>query len=108
MHKSSLYLTLTSIGILLLIALIGLHPLLNRPVAAHRLAVERDLVRKLGLTDICLFSEASYLRHPNLADRFVPFQDHPMAVSHFPSESLLPPPRHLVKTRTAALRRSSP
>lgn len=51
------------------------------------------LVRRLDLTDLCLFTEARYTRHPSQADRFAAFQDHPVALEHFPSGSLVPPPR---------------
>ena len=50
------------------------------------------LVRSLGLTDLCLFTEARYTRHPAMADRHAAFQDHPMGLDHFPSGSLLAPP----------------
>ncbi|HOB61291.1 MAG TPA: hypothetical protein PKI41_04135 [Candidatus Competibacteraceae bacterium] len=50
------------------------------------------LVRELGLTDLSLFTEARYTRHPSQADRFSAFQDHPAALDHFPSGALLPPP----------------
>ena len=53
---------------------------------------KRVLVRDLELTDLCLFTEASYTRHLTQADRQTPFQDSPMALEHFPSGSLVPPP----------------
>ena len=53
----------------------------------------RDLVIRLGLTDLALFNEARYTRHPSQADRHAAFQDLPMALEHFPSGSLLPPPQ---------------
>jgi hypothetical protein len=52
----------------------------------------RGLVRQLQLTDLCLFTEARYTRHPSQADLHSPFQDHPLAFEHFPSGSLLLPP----------------
>lgn len=52
----------------------------------------RTLVRKLELTDLALFTEARYTRHPSQADRFAAFQDHPMALDHFPSGGMIPPP----------------
>lgn len=68
--------------------------------AAHRrramradLAQQAALVRRLGLTDLCLTTEARYTRHPTQADRFSAFQDHPRALEHFPSGSLIRPPR---------------
>ena len=51
----------------------------------------RTLVKELRLTDLCLFTEARYTRHPALADRHAPFQEHPTAFEHFPSGSLLLP-----------------
>ena len=53
------------------------------------------LVKQLELTDLCLFTEASYTRHLALADRHTPFQDDPMSMEHFPSGSLVGPPEHL-------------
>jgi predicted membrane channel-forming protein YqfA (hemolysin III family) len=50
------------------------------------------LVRDLDLTDLCLFTEASYTRHLTQADRHTPFQDSPMALEHFPSGSIVSPP----------------
>ena len=56
---------------------------------------KREIVKALGLTDLCLFTEARYSRHPAAADRFTPFQDHPLSLEHFPSASILLPPPHL-------------
>lgn len=67
----------------------------GREEAAVALARERALVRSLGLTDLCLFTEARYTRHSTQADLHTPFQDHPLALEHFPAGSLLPPPRAL-------------
>jgi hypothetical protein len=50
-----------------------------------------EMVRRLELTDLCLFTEARYTRHVTQADLHTPFQDHPMALEHFPSGSLLMP-----------------
>ncbi|MBL0159275.1 MAG: hypothetical protein IPP47_19515 [Bryobacterales bacterium] len=53
---------------------------------------EAGLAGRLGLTDLCLFTEARYARHLSQADLHSAFQDHPAALEHFPSGSLLPPP----------------
>lgn len=58
-----------------------------------RRAVGRDLVATLGLTDIALFGEARYTRHRSLADLASAFQDGPATLDHFPSGSLVTPPR---------------
>jgi len=51
-----------------------------------------NLVRWLNLTDLCIFTEARYTRHPAMADFHAAFQDHPLAMDHFPSGSLVSPP----------------
>ncbi|RAU20322.1 hypothetical protein CU669_18935 [Paramagnetospirillum kuznetsovii] len=56
------------------------------------LAEKADMVERLGLTDLVLFTEARYTRHPSQADLHSAFQDHPFALDHFPTGSLLPPP----------------
>lgn len=55
----------------------------------------REVVRVLTLTDLCLFTEARYTRHPSMADLHAPFQEHPMSLEHFPSGGLMPVPPHL-------------
>lgn len=55
-------------------------------------AATAALVERLGLTDLALFTEARYTRHPTQADLQSAFQDHPVALEHFPTGSLLPPP----------------
>ncbi|MDP3537834.1 MAG: hypothetical protein Q8S26_03930 [Azonexus sp.] len=66
----------------------------GQSTAAHtpRLLANRDLVVRLGLTDLALFTEARYTRHPSQADLHSALQDHPGAFDHFPTGSLLPPP----------------
>lgn len=46
----------------------------------------------LGLTDLCVATEARYTRHPAVSDPVVPFMDHPGAVEHFPTGSFWVPP----------------
>ncbi len=65
-------------------------------LAANRLTVEISLVATLGLTDLALYTEARYTRHPALADWHGPFQDGPSSLDHFPSVAFTflpsPPP----------------
>jgi hypothetical protein len=63
-----------------------------------RLLGNRALVTQLGLTDLALFSESRYTRHPSQADLHSALQDHPGAFDHFPTGSLLSPPAHLTAT----------
>ena len=74
-------------------------------LAATEVELNRDsgwpparLTRALGLTDLALFTEARFTRHPAMADIFTPFQDAPLSVEHFPAGSLMPPPPHLPAT----------
>lgn len=53
----------------------------------------------LGLTDLCISTEARYTRHPAVSDPVVPFMDHPGAVEHFPSGSFWVPPRSFPELR---------
>lgn len=62
---------------------------------SSRLAVMSGQVSSLDLTDLSLFTEARYTRHPSQADRHSAFQDHPLALEHFPSGSLVLPPEAL-------------
>ena len=55
------------------------------------LAQARMLSTQLGLSDLALFTEARYTRHPSMADLHTPFQDHPVSLDHFPSGSFIAP-----------------
>ncbi|MDP1634022.1 MAG: hypothetical protein Q8L69_04995, partial [Gallionellaceae bacterium] len=41
---------------------------MRRDAGARVLAANERLVAQLGLTDLCLFTEARYTRHPSQAD----------------------------------------
>ena len=58
------------------------------------------LVRQLELTDLCLFTEASYTRHLSMTDPSTPFQDAPMSLEHFPTGALVEPPPHLMRNHS--------
>jgi hypothetical protein len=67
--------------------------------AARQQRSERHkLAERLGLTDLSLFMEARYTRHPSQADLHAALQDHPAAFEHFPSGALLPPPAVLTES----------
>lgn len=67
---------------------------------ANRERVERQrampevqwLVAYAGLTDLCLSTEARYIRNPAATDPMAPFMDLPGAIEHFPSGSFYYPP----------------
>ncbi|MBI5784512.1 MAG: hypothetical protein HZA64_03555 [Rhodocyclales bacterium] len=66
---------------------------LSRERRADEVVAMRVMAAQLGLTDLALFTEARYTRHPSQADLNSAFQDHALALEHFPSGSLIPP-RH--------------
>ena len=78
-----------------LAALSLLDAAIRNRLALPRLAMMAQTARELELTDLALFTEARYTRHPTQADRHRAFQDHPMAFEHFPSGSLIAPPPSL-------------
>jgi hypothetical protein len=75
--------------------LAGLDAVRRHASADARFAAHRALARWVGFTDPAVFTDARYTRHPSLADRHSAFQDYPLALEHFPSGSLVPPPAHL-------------
>ncbi|MCU0596598.1 MAG: hypothetical protein MUC98_14210 [Desulfobacterota bacterium] len=91
MRKSSLFLLCVTIQFFLLGCLFT-HASFVREASERHLQEKAGLVRGLGLTDLCLFTEASYTRHLSLADFHTAFQDSPMALEHFPSGSLVSRP----------------
>ncbi len=72
--------------------LLMVHALSATTAAGPRLEQESRLVSGLKLTDLCLFTEARYTRHPSMADRNTAFQDYPFSFEHFPTGSLMPVP----------------
>lgn len=92
MRKSTLYLTFMATCLIVMILLPAVHPLIGSVRRERAMQDKRQLVGKLQLTDLCLFTEARYTRHLSQADLYSAFQDHPMSFEHFPSGSLTLPP----------------
>lgn len=92
MRRSTIFFSFITICILLFAALL-LHARQSQINSEAMLTANAQLVKRLKLTDLCLFTEARYTRHPAMADLHSPFQDHPFAMDHFPSGSLVSPPR---------------
>ncbi len=80
--------------------LLGLDAVRLQRESLKRIDLESSLVRSYGLTDLCLTSESRYTRHPSMADLHAPLQDHPLALEHYPSGSLIPPPPHYTRRST--------
>jgi len=49
------------------------------------------LVKELMLTDLAIWTEARYTRHPSQADLFTALQDGPGALEHFPAGTWVAP-----------------
>lgn len=51
----------------------------------------RTIIRTYGLSDLCIATDARYIRHPALSDRVAPFMDYPGSIEHFPTGSFWTP-----------------
>jgi hypothetical protein len=91
MRKADFYLLFLMAGIIVLLV-VSIHASVSEINQRPLLAEKGRMVKKLGLTDLCLFTEASYTRHLSQADLHTPFQDYPMSLEHFPSGSIMSPP----------------
>jgi hypothetical protein len=83
--------------LLTLLSLLFAHAAIQKASDRQRLQDVARLTADLGLTDLALFSEAPYTRHPSQADRHAPFQNHPLALDPFPSGSFAAVPEHLLR-----------
>jgi hypothetical protein len=95
MRKSFIYMICIMTGLTLMGGLLFLYPVFVAENRQNALNANKRLVKELRLTDLCLFTEARYTRHPSQADLHSAFQDHPMAFEHFPSGSLMLPPQFI-------------
>lgn len=93
-RKSTLFFIFVALGAVSL-AFMAAHAQYRIATAQSAWREKARMVERLELTDLCLFTDARYGRHPSMADRHTPFQDSPMAMEHFPSGTLILPPPHL-------------
>ena len=77
----------------------AVHAAATAPRAAARMVESAALVQGARLTDLALFSEARYTRHPSMADLHTAFQDAPMSFEHFPAGVFAPIPEHFGRGR---------
>jgi hypothetical protein len=94
LRGSSVYLG-TTLFLGLTLAGMFLHASCAVHASAPGFTRKRELVRRAGLTDLCLFTEAGYTRHLSMTDHAAPFQDAPASFEHFPSGALAGPPPFL-------------
>lgn len=98
MRRSSVFFIQIAIGFIIL-CLIFIHSHISIRNREKELQIKREMVKTFGITDLCLFTEARYTRHPSMADLNTPFQDYPLSLEHFPSGSLIGPPGHIKSER---------
>ena len=91
MRKSSYFFVILLLLVVTFAALFP-HARQRQRAEARSLDSMAGMVRTLGLTDLCLFTEASYTRHLTQTDLRTPFQELPLSLEHFPSGSLMLPP----------------
>ncbi|MFZ5563019.1 MAG: hypothetical protein ACOZBW_03140 [Thermodesulfobacteriota bacterium] len=87
---------------ILLLALLAGHGLLARGRMRPTLAANRELARILQLTDLAIWTEARYTRHPSQTDFFSAFQDFPACMEHFPAGAVVSPPAFLKQGKEAS------
>lgn len=80
---------------MMLVGVMLFHASIRQDMDRALLQQKREMVRHLSLTDICLFTDARYARHPSMADYATPFQDYPLSLDHFPSASFMNAPPHM-------------
>lgn len=85
------YLCLIAMLLATLAGLTGWARTTSEDFLVNDLPSRQELVGVLSLTDLALWTEARYTRHPSMSDLFSPFQDHPAAFDHFPAGSLMAP-----------------
>ena len=91
MVKSKIFITLIVMqGFLLLGAYLHSNSV-QLSSRTKELQAKRALVSSLGLTDLAIWTEARYTRHPSQTDFFTAFQDFPGSPDHFPAGSLIAP-----------------
>jgi hypothetical protein len=93
-RKSNIFFATAGV-LFILLGMVWIHSFLRQSADESSFSEKRNLVRELGLTDLCLFTDARYTRHPSMADLSTPFQDYPASLEHFPSGALMIPPPHL-------------
>ena len=98
MIKHKLFLGFTLLEILVLSIML----LYSRMIVVDRnrdeVPAKKELVRYLKLTDLSLWTEARYTRHPSQADVFTAFQDFPSSFEHFPAGSIIGPESIIMST----------
>ena len=92
MTRARTFLVLTGLLLLVLGGLLASGEVRSRRFDRDSAPALKRLATTLGLTDLAIWTEARYTRHPSQADRFAAFQDLPGGFDHFPAGSIVAPP----------------
>ena len=92
MAKARIFLIITVTQVAVLIGLVIQCRVILNTRLVDELPHQRELVKRLELTDLAIWTEARYTRHPSQADFFAPFQDGPSSLEHFPAGSVVGSP----------------
>ena len=90
--KARFFVAVTVIQIIVLMGLFTWSVSTARARTTDEIPRKRELVQRLELTDLAIWTEARYTRHPSQADFFAPFQDGPSSLEHFPAGSVVGSP----------------
>ena len=90
--KARVFLVVTVIQGVVLAGLLMWSVSVAKNRAVEEVPCKRELVERLELTDLAIWTEARYTRHPSQADFFAPFQDGPSSLEHFPAGSVVAAP----------------
>lgn len=88
-HKIFIAITLFELGLCALLFLTSLSAV--QTALRQQIGPQQQLVGFLALTDLAIWTEARYTRHPSQTDFFTPFQDFPASLEHFPAGSIISP-----------------
>lgn len=91
MTKCKLFLSLTAVELCAAVGILAYSYMVSKNRDDVELPQKVVLVESLALTDLAIWTEARYTRHPSQADFFTPFQDFPSALEHFPAGSVVSP-----------------
>jgi len=90
--KARAFIAVTIIQVIVLAGLMMWSVSVARNRAVEEIPHKRELVERLELTDLAIWTEARYTRHPSQTDFFAPFQDGPSSLEHFPAGSVVAAP----------------
>ena len=90
--RARAFLAITAMQVVVVAGLFAWSVTAARTRTNEEVPQKRELVRRLELTDLAIWTEARYTRHPSQADFFAPFQDGPSSLEHFPAGSVVAAP----------------